>query len=94
MDSTDTGYRTWLAFAGFSLVAAFFLYTEHRAHVFGLLPFLFLLACPLLHVFAHGGHGAHGSQKEDDNRSGPVGLRNGDHRHSAGATRDNSRTEP
>jgi hypothetical protein len=31
--------------------------TEHRAHVLGALPFLLLLACPLLHLFHHGGHG-------------------------------------
>jgi hypothetical protein len=29
--------------------------TEHTAHVFGVLPYLLLLACPLVHFF-HGGH--------------------------------------
>ncbi|WP_026435915.1 DUF2933 domain-containing protein [Acidovorax sp. JHL-9] len=38
-------------------VAAYFLLTEHLAHVVGALPFLLLLACPLMHVFMHGGHG-------------------------------------
>ena len=38
-------------------VAAYFLLKEHRAHVFGALPFLLLLACPLMHMFMHGGHG-------------------------------------
>ena len=41
-------------------VAAYFLLSEHRAHFFGALPFLLLLACPLMHVFMHGGHGGHG----------------------------------
>ena len=41
-------------------VAAFFLLTEHRAHFFGALPFLLILACPLMHLFMHRGHGAHG----------------------------------
>ena len=41
-------------------VAAYFLLTEHRAHFFAALPFLLLLACPLMHVFMHGGHGGHG----------------------------------
>jgi len=41
-------------------VAAYFLLSEHRAHLFGALPFLLLLACPLMHVFMHRGHGAHG----------------------------------
>ncbi|HEU4846329.1 MAG TPA: DUF2933 domain-containing protein [Burkholderiaceae bacterium] len=43
--------------AGFMLVAAFFLWTEHRAHVLGILPYLFVLACPLMHLFHHHGHG-------------------------------------
>jgi hypothetical protein len=45
---------------GFILIVAFFLLMEHRAHVFGYLPWLLLLACPLLHVFMHRGHGGHG----------------------------------
>jgi hypothetical protein len=55
----------WTSKAGlvtiaFLLIAAFFLLSEHRAHVLGILPFLLLLACPLLHMFMHGGHGGHG----------------------------------
>lgn len=41
-------------------VAAYFLLTEHLAHVVGALPFVLLLACPLMHVFMHHGHGGHG----------------------------------
>ena len=37
-------------------VGGFLLFTEHRAHVLGFLPFAFLLACPLMHVFMHHGH--------------------------------------
>ena len=37
-------------------VGGFLLFTEHRAHVLGVLPFAFLLACPLMHVFMHHGH--------------------------------------
>ena len=44
----------------FLAIAAFFLFTEHRAHLFGVLPYLLLLACPLLHLFMHRGHGSHG----------------------------------
>ena len=40
-------------------IAAYFLLSEHRAHFFGALPFLLLLACPLMHMFMHGGHGKH-----------------------------------
>jgi hypothetical protein len=47
----------FLAFAG---IALFFLLSEHRIHALAWLPLLFLLACPLLHMFHHGGHGGHG----------------------------------
>ncbi len=47
-----------LAFLG---IAAFFLATEHTAHLFGILPWLLLPLCPLSHVFMHGGHGDHGA---------------------------------
>lgn len=57
-------------FFGFVGVAAFFLITEHRAHLFGILPFLLLAACPLMHVFHHGGHG-HGGGDEQSKDSGP-----------------------
>ena len=51
-----SGISRWV-FWGFVAVAGFFLFTEHRAHVFGVLPYLLLLACPLMHLFhGHGGH--------------------------------------
>lgn len=54
------------AVAGFLAIAAFFLLTEHRAHLLGALPWLLLLACPFLHFFMHGshgsGHGGHAGQ--------------------------------
>ncbi len=47
-----------------SAIALYFLLTEHRAHFFSALPFLFLLACPLMHVFMHRGHGGDGSSND------------------------------
>lgn len=52
--------RSGLVLCGFLLIAGFYLLTEHTAHVFGALPFLLLLACPLMHLFMHHGHGNHG----------------------------------
>jgi len=64
--------RANLALAGFIAIAAFFLVTEHKAHllgffaehevhILGALPYLLLLLCPLLHLFMHGGgHNHHG----------------------------------
>lgn len=48
-------------------VAGYFLLTEHLAHVLGAVPFLLLLACPLMHVFMHHGHrhGGHGHHDQD-----------------------------
>ena len=54
------GSRYALGLLVFGAIAAYFLLSEHRAHFFGALPFLLLLACPLMHMFMHGGHGGHG----------------------------------
>lgn len=58
-DATCSFWRTRYALGliVFGAVAAYFLLTEHLAHVFFALPFLLLLACPLMHVFMHHGHG-------------------------------------
>lgn len=49
---------SWV-FYGFVLFAVLLLATEHRAHLLGILPYLILLACPLMHLFMHHGHGGH-----------------------------------
>jgi len=54
---------------GFALIAGYFLVMEHQAHVFNALPYLLLLACPLLHLFhGHGGHGGHGGDRKNTNK--------------------------
>ena len=56
----------------FLIIGAFFLVTEHRAHLSGWLSsygiWLLLLACPLMHLFMHGGHGhgGHGSAASNE----------------------------
>lgn len=58
---TQRGAVAAWVFAGFAALALFFLLAEHRAHLFGWLPFLLLAICPLMHLFhRHGGHGRHG----------------------------------
>jgi hypothetical protein len=42
--------------ATFLAVAVFFLFTEHRAHLFGLLPYVLLAACPVMHLVMHRKH--------------------------------------
>jgi hypothetical protein len=63
-----SGGRLRWVFWGFALIAAYFLITEHRAHVFQYLPILLLLGCVAMHLFGHGGHEGHGGQagKESD----------------------------
>ena len=54
------------------IVAGYFLWTEHRAHLQQWWPYALLLACPLMHVFMHKGHGGHCNQSpgsDEDRRS-------------------------
>jgi hypothetical protein len=44
-------------------VAALYLLFEHWLHVAGVLPWLLLLLCPLMHLYMHRGHGGHGRGK-------------------------------
>lgn len=64
-----SGTRRWrfpwlitlsLALAGIGLL----LFTGHRAHALDILAYLFLLACPLMHMFMH--HGRHGHHHGDE----------------------------
>lgn len=51
----------WLASLAFLAAAGFYLWAEHRAHLYGALPYLLFLTCPLMHLFMHRGLGGHGS---------------------------------
>jgi hypothetical protein len=63
--------RSGIVLIGFLAIAALFLVTEHAAHLWGLLPYALLLACPLMHLFhGHGGHRQHGNRREDDAKGG------------------------
>ena len=65
-DGKPPNSRWKLVLIGFLAIAGFFLISEHRAHVFGILPYLLLLACPIMHFFGHHGrgHGRHGRGDE------------------------------
>lgn len=63
-------------FVLFAIIGGFFIVAEHRAHVIPYLPWLFLAACPLMHVFMHHGHGGHhhqGAPSEPNERSNKPG---------------------
>jgi hypothetical protein len=54
----------------FLTIAAFFLITEHWAHVLGALPYVLFLLCPVLHLLMHGWHG-HGHADHDARQHRP-----------------------
>lgn len=79
----SAGRVNWY-FLGFLAIAGYFLLTEHRAHVVPYLPFLLVLACPLMHLFMHRGHGGHGGHEqanrdEHDAHGGCCGHQRSDH---------------
>ena len=59
-----------LAVLAFFAIAAFFLLTEHRAHLFGPLLFLLLFACLPLHFLMHRGHGGKGERRAPHDKEG------------------------
>lgn len=54
---------------GFLVIAGFYLITEHRAHLYGWLPWLLLFAAGFLHLFLHGRHGGHSRNGHADDGS-------------------------
>ena len=62
---TPLGIRATLA----AVAVSGYLWLVHKDHVLALLPFAFLAACPLMHMFMHRGHG-HGDRSRGENRSG------------------------
>lgn len=64
--------RWGVGFLVLAAVAGYFLWAEHEAHVklaIPYLPFLLLLACPLMHLFMHRGHGGHGGHERGNGHS-------------------------
>lgn len=59
-----------IALIGFALIGAFYVLREHGGHALGALPYLLLLACPLMHLLKHRGHGRHDGGGPDTSRDG------------------------
>ena len=53
-----TSYRGWVVL-GLAILIGGYLAIWHGSHVALALPFLVLLACPLMHIFMHRGHSRH-----------------------------------
>ncbi|WP_262271694.1 DUF2933 domain-containing protein [Microvirga yunnanensis] len=56
---TPLGWVVTLALAALGI----YLFATHTGHILAALPYLLLLACPLMHLFMHGGHGHHGKRE-------------------------------
>jgi len=71
--------RAFLVFLGFAAIALVLMWEEHRAHILGFIPYLFILACPLMHIFMHGGHGhgGHHNHGRGPSNERPGGERDG-----------------
>ena len=48
------------------MVIGAYLVIWHQQHVAAALPFLVILACPLMHLFMHRGHGGHHRDEDTD----------------------------
>ena len=54
---------SWI-FGAFAVMAVVLLWQEHRAHLLGVIPYLILLACPLMHLLQRHGHRRRGIREE------------------------------
>lgn len=57
---TPLGWVITLALAALGI----YLFANHTGHIIAALPYLLLLACPLMHLFMHGSHGHHHGRPE------------------------------
>ncbi len=51
-------------------LAGYCLLSEPREHAYAFLPFLFLLACPIMHLFMHGNHSHEDHSKNNESQGG------------------------
>lgn len=58
--NTPLGWVCTLALAALGI----FLFVNHTGHIAAALPYLLLLACPLMHLLMHCGHGYDHGQRE------------------------------
>jgi hypothetical protein len=72
--SSNFAAKGRIALIGFFIIAALFLFYEHTMHVLGVLPYLLILACPLMHLFMHHGHHYGGHQQGSGAGQGSPGT--------------------
>jgi len=55
-----------------AVAVGFYLFSEHQGHLYGVWPYLFLLACPFMHLLMHRGHGHGGHRHNEAHRKSSV----------------------
>jgi hypothetical protein len=70
MLNIDRPAQSKIGWGIFALIAGLYVVTQHWGHLLSALPYLFLLACPLMHIFMHHGHG-HGGHHGTSGSSTP-----------------------
>ena len=62
--------RFAIALIAFFVIAIYFLWEEHEAHILEYLPLLLVLVvCGGMHLFMHGGHSSHKNRNDSNDDS-------------------------
>lgn len=56
--------KTKFILAGSLIIIGFYLFFEHRVHIFGNVQYILLALFIVMHLFMHGGHGGHTNGKK------------------------------
>jgi hypothetical protein len=75
-DESGNGQSWLLSRTGVATIVAvsvlgFLVYEGHGAHLLSASIYLLILACPLMHIFMHGGHGGHSSHHHSSGDDAP-----------------------
>ena len=69
------GSQLGLAFSLAAGAAGIYLLLTHTGHILSAVPYLLLMACPLMHLLGHHHHGSGDMHKDDPPPSGTSGIR-------------------
>ena len=69
------GSRLGLAFSLAAGAAGVYLLLTHTGHVLSAIPYLLLMACPLMHLFGHHHHGSSHKPQGEQRGAGTADMR-------------------
>lgn len=67
-DERRQAVRGWTAFTVVGAILLAYLLLEHRLHLAIAIPYLLVLACPLMHLFHHRGHSGGDAAGHDEHK--------------------------